>query len=155
MPTASVITLLPRRQCATDVVIFHNHCLSHSVTFAFIFQIEWVTYLYFSGASIAIFLLPSVQNSDQCSRKTFHHGSTALRILLCDNEFGTFGEARGKIILLPRFDFDKLPASYAAEIHGVHFPPLNTIPPIMQRHTLKITTRQTPGLASMLHIILS
>lgn len=36
---------------------------------------------------------------------------------------GTLGEARGKITLLRRFDFDQLPASYENDIPGVHFSP--------------------------------
>lgn len=38
-------------------------------------------------------------------------------------ELGTLGEARGKITLLQRFDFDKLPASYTAALPGCHFSP--------------------------------
>ena len=38
-------------------------------------------------------------------------------------EFGTLGEARGKITLLQRFDFDLLPASYTAALPGCHFSP--------------------------------
>jgi 1-phosphatidylinositol phosphodiesterase len=36
------------------------------------------------------------------------------------NEFGTLGEARGKIILLSRFDLDQLPASYTDALPGVY-----------------------------------
>ena len=39
------------------------------------------------------------------------------------NEFGTLGQARGKITLLRRFDFDQLPPSYTDAIPGVHFSP--------------------------------
>ena len=39
------------------------------------------------------------------------------------NEFGTLGEARGKITLLRRFDVDQLPQSYNDALPGVHFPP--------------------------------
>ncbi|KAH6717544.1 PLC-like phosphodiesterase [Leptodontidium sp. MPI-SDFR-AT-0119] len=38
------------------------------------------------------------------------------------NEFGTLGEARGKITLLRRFGLDALPASYSEAIQGVYFP---------------------------------
>lgn len=38
-------------------------------------------------------------------------------------QFGTLGEARGKITLLQRFDFDLLPASYTAALPGCHFSP--------------------------------
>jgi 1-phosphatidylinositol phosphodiesterase len=39
------------------------------------------------------------------------------------NAFGTLGPARGKIILLRRFDLDNLPATAAAQLPGVHFSP--------------------------------
>lgn len=39
--------------------------------------------------------------------------------------FGTLGEARGKITLLKRFDFDLLPAYYTDALPGVHFSPTN------------------------------
>ena len=39
------------------------------------------------------------------------------------DKFGTLGEARGKITLLKRFDFDLLPASYTAALPGCHFSP--------------------------------
>jgi 1-phosphatidylinositol phosphodiesterase len=38
---------------------------------------------------------------------------------------GTLGEARGKITLLKRFDFDQLPASYANALPGLHLSPNN------------------------------
>lgn len=44
-------------------------------------------------------------------------------ILQTQNEFGTLGQARGKITLLRRFSLDALPASYAAAIPGIYFPP--------------------------------
>ncbi|KAF8861475.1 PLC-like phosphodiesterase [Acephala macrosclerotiorum] len=37
------------------------------------------------------------------------------------NEFGTLGEARGKITLLRRFSLSELPASYSDSIQGVYF----------------------------------
>ncbi|CZR53585.1 related to phosphatidylinositol phospholipase [Phialocephala subalpina] len=37
------------------------------------------------------------------------------------NEFGTLGEARGKITLLRRFSLSELPASYSNSIQGVYF----------------------------------
>jgi 1-phosphatidylinositol phosphodiesterase len=39
------------------------------------------------------------------------------------DEFGTLGQARGKITLLKRFDLDQLPASYSDALPGVHFSP--------------------------------
>ncbi|QSZ34739.1 hypothetical protein DSL72_007594 [Monilinia vaccinii-corymbosi] len=39
------------------------------------------------------------------------------------DELGTLGEARGKIILLRRFDLNHLPDSYDAALPGIHFPP--------------------------------
>ncbi|KAE8442488.1 hypothetical protein EG329_003331 [Mollisiaceae sp. DMI_Dod_QoI] len=39
------------------------------------------------------------------------------------NEFGTLGEARGKITLLRRFSLSELPASYSDSIQGVYFSP--------------------------------
>lgn len=39
------------------------------------------------------------------------------------NEFGTLGEARGKITLLRRFNLDQLPTSYSDAIQGVYFSP--------------------------------
>jgi len=39
------------------------------------------------------------------------------------NAFGTLGEARGKLILLRRFDLDQLPQSYTDALPGVHFSP--------------------------------
>ncbi len=39
------------------------------------------------------------------------------------NEFGTLGEARGKITLLRRFNLDQLPASYTDSLPGVLFSP--------------------------------
>lgn len=43
--------------------------------------------------------------------------------LQIQNEFGTLGEARGKITLLRRFDLDQLPASYTDALPGIHFSP--------------------------------
>jgi 1-phosphatidylinositol phosphodiesterase len=39
------------------------------------------------------------------------------------DQFGTLGQARGKITLLKRFDLDKLPANYSAALPGIHFSP--------------------------------
>lgn len=39
------------------------------------------------------------------------------------DHLGTLGEARGKIILLRRFDLDQLPSSYAKTLPGLHFSP--------------------------------
>lgn len=39
------------------------------------------------------------------------------------DSLGTLGEARGRIVLLRRFDLSALPASYAAALPGLHFPP--------------------------------
>jgi 1-phosphatidylinositol phosphodiesterase len=49
--------------------------------------------------------------------------STVARsyILQVHDEFGTLGQARGKITLLKRFDLSTLPANYAAALPGVHF----------------------------------
>jgi 1-phosphatidylinositol phosphodiesterase len=44
-------------------------------------------------------------------------------ILQTKDELGTLGDARGKITLLRRFDFDQLPASYTDAIPGLHFSP--------------------------------
>lgn len=38
-------------------------------------------------------------------------------------ELGTLGESRGQIVLLKRFDLDRLPASYDAALPGLHFSP--------------------------------
>lgn len=38
---------------------------------------------------------------------------------------GTLGESRGKIVLLKRFDLDKLPDTYGAAFPGLHFSPTN------------------------------
>ncbi|KAI7470539.1 hypothetical protein D0860_05352 [Hortaea werneckii] len=38
-------------------------------------------------------------------------------------EIGTLGESRGQIVLLKRFDLDRLPASYDAALPGLHFSP--------------------------------
>ena len=38
-------------------------------------------------------------------------------------EIGTLGESRGRIMLLKRFDLDRLPASYDAALPGLHFSP--------------------------------
>lgn len=43
--------------------------------------------------------------------------------LQTQNEFGTLGQARGKITLLRRFNLDQLPASYSAAIPGIYFSP--------------------------------
>lgn len=39
------------------------------------------------------------------------------------DSLGTLGEARGKIVLLRRFDLDKLPAEHTGSLPGLHFPP--------------------------------
>lgn len=39
------------------------------------------------------------------------------------DQLGVLGEARGKIILLRRFDFDQLPSSYTQALPGLHFSP--------------------------------
>ncbi|KAM3070493.1 hypothetical protein ACMFMG_010316 [Clarireedia jacksonii] len=39
------------------------------------------------------------------------------------NELGSLGDARGKIILLRRFDLDRLPESYSSTLPGLHFSP--------------------------------
>ncbi|KAN0109970.1 PLC-like phosphodiesterase [Hyaloscypha variabilis] len=39
------------------------------------------------------------------------------------DQFGTLGEARGKITLLKRFDLDQLPSSYSDALPGIHFSP--------------------------------
>ncbi|KAK9453392.1 PLC-like phosphodiesterase [Dipodascopsis uninucleata] len=39
------------------------------------------------------------------------------------DKLGTIGEARGKIILLRRFDLDQLPDSYTEALPGLHFSP--------------------------------
>lgn len=44
-------------------------------------------------------------------------------VLQTTGSIGTLGEARGKITLLKRFDFDLLPASYTSELPGLHFSP--------------------------------
>jgi 1-phosphatidylinositol phosphodiesterase len=44
-------------------------------------------------------------------------------ILQTKDELGTLGDARGKITLLRRFDFNQLPASYTDAIPGLHFSP--------------------------------
>lgn len=46
-------------------------------------------------------------------------------ILQVHDEFGTLGQARGKITLLKRFDLSNLPANFAAALPGVHFSPSN------------------------------
>lgn len=38
-------------------------------------------------------------------------------------ELGTLGENRGKIVLLKRFDLDRLPSTYDAALPGLHFSP--------------------------------
>jgi 1-phosphatidylinositol phosphodiesterase len=43
--------------------------------------------------------------------------------LQTQNELGALGEARGKIILLRRFDLDQLPESYSSALPGLHFSP--------------------------------
>jgi 1-phosphatidylinositol phosphodiesterase len=43
--------------------------------------------------------------------------------LQTQNEFGTLGEARGKITLLRRFDLNQLPASYTDALPGIYFSP--------------------------------
>ena len=43
--------------------------------------------------------------------------------LQTQNEFGTLGEARGKITLLRRFDLDQLPQSYSDAMPGIPFSP--------------------------------
>lgn len=40
-----------------------------------------------------------------------------------DNTLGTLGSARGKIVLLRRFDLALLPTSYTAQLPGLHFSP--------------------------------
>ncbi|KAI9646350.1 hypothetical protein NHQ30_005794 [Ciborinia camelliae] len=48
----------------------------------------------------------------------------AIRYLVqTKDELGTLGEARGKIILLRRFDLDHLPDSYQNALPGLHFSP--------------------------------
>nr|OQO08706.1 hypothetical protein B0A51_17345 [Rachicladosporium sp. CCFEE 5018] len=49
--------------------------------------------------------------------------AAAKRYVKQDHTLGTLGDARGKIVLLRRFDLDKLPASYTAELPGLHFSP--------------------------------
>ena len=44
-------------------------------------------------------------------------------IVQTQGKLGSLGEARGKIILLRRFDLDKLPAEYEASMPGLHFSP--------------------------------
>ncbi|KAK3697701.1 hypothetical protein LTR37_017283 [Vermiconidia calcicola] len=44
-------------------------------------------------------------------------------ILQTRGQFGTLGEARGKITLLRRFDLDLVPPAYETSIPGVHFSP--------------------------------
>ncbi|TQS35524.1 hypothetical protein Golomagni_04055 [Golovinomyces magnicellulatus] len=44
-------------------------------------------------------------------------------ILPIKNELGTLGNARGKIILLRRFELDLLPSNYCNSVPGVIFPP--------------------------------
>jgi 1-phosphatidylinositol phosphodiesterase len=39
------------------------------------------------------------------------------------DEFGTLGQARGKITLLKRFDLDQLSANYSDALPGIHFSP--------------------------------
>ena len=39
------------------------------------------------------------------------------------NEFGTLGQARGKLTLLRRFAMDQLPASYSEALPGIYFSP--------------------------------
>jgi 1-phosphatidylinositol phosphodiesterase len=39
------------------------------------------------------------------------------------DQFGTLGEARGKITLLKRFDLNQLPSSYSDALPGIHFSP--------------------------------
>lgn len=39
------------------------------------------------------------------------------------DQFGTLGQARGKITLLKRFDLDQLPANYSTALPGIHFSP--------------------------------
>ncbi|KAK5124448.1 hypothetical protein LTR85_001665 [Meristemomyces frigidus] len=48
-------------------------------------------------------------------------------ILQTTGSIGTLGEARGKITLLKRFDFDMLPVSYTNELPGLHFSPASWI----------------------------
>lgn len=43
--------------------------------------------------------------------------------LQAKDQFGTLGEARGKITLLKRFDLDHLPQSYSEALPGIHFSP--------------------------------
>jgi 1-phosphatidylinositol phosphodiesterase len=44
-------------------------------------------------------------------------------ILQTRDELGALGAARGKIVLLRRFDLDRLPASYEAALPGIHLSP--------------------------------
>ncbi|KAK4540337.1 hypothetical protein LTR36_009294 [Oleoguttula mirabilis] len=46
-------------------------------------------------------------------------------ILQTMGSIGTLGQARGKITLLKRFDFDMLPTSYTYALPGLHFSPNN------------------------------
>ena len=44
------------------------------------------------------------------------------------NTLSTLGSARGKIVLLRRFDLDKLPSTYTAMLPGLHFSPNDWTP---------------------------
>ncbi|KAK6433683.1 hypothetical protein LTR95_010136 [Oleoguttula sp. CCFEE 5521] len=49
--------------------------------------------------------------------------AAAKRYIKQDHTLGTLGDARGKIVLLRRFDLTLLPASYTAGMPGLHFSP--------------------------------
>lgn len=57
--------------------------------------------------------------------KTLSSPAAKKYILQVWGSLGSLGEARGKITLLKRFDFDQLPVSYANALPGLHLSPTN------------------------------
>lgn len=49
--------------------------------------------------------------------------AAAQYVLQTRDELGTLGAARGKIVLLRRFDLDQLPPAYQASLPGIHLSP--------------------------------
>ncbi|KKK20703.1 hypothetical protein P175DRAFT_0498773 [Aspergillus ochraceoroseus IBT 24754] len=77
------------------------------------FQYEGSTALYASNDAAVQMHLYNALTSEAAHRYFLH----------VNGELGTLGKARGKIILMRRFDLDQLPASYTDALPGLHFSP--------------------------------
>ncbi|KAB5570578.1 PLC-like phosphodiesterase [Coniochaeta sp. 2T2.1] len=117
----------------TTLVFWHRQALLSEI--ARVGDVMFAFYAWLEGHKTETLLLsfqyegttwPGAANDERVQRQLHDHlTSSAARkyILQTRDELGTLGAARGKVVLLKRFELDKLPASYGAALPGIDLSP--------------------------------